>query len=66
LNASSDSGHQVRAVDQRQPLLGAEDDRLQPGRAQRLAARQPLAAVGRLPLSHQHQAEVRERREVPG
>jgi hypothetical protein len=57
-------GHQVRPVDQRQPLLGLELDRREPGAPQRGGARHPLAVDERLALADQDQREMGERRQV--
>ena len=58
--------HQVRAVDQREAFLGRQLDRREPGAAQRLAAVELLAAVGRAPLAAEHDGDVGERGEVAG
>ena len=58
------AGHEVRAVDQRQALLGLERDRLEPGLAQRLGAGQPAAADLGLALADQHERRMGERRQV--
>ncbi len=56
--------HDVRAIDERQPLLGAEDDGRQARAAERFAARQSLASVPRLAFAQQHQTQVRQGREI--
>jgi hypothetical protein len=60
------SGHEVGAVDERQALLGGQRQGLQPGPAQGVLAAQPLLLERGLALPHQHQPEVRQRRQVPG
>ena len=57
-------GHQVRAVDQGEPLLGGEHDGLEARARQRRRAGHPLAGELGLALADQHEREVRERREV--
>ena len=55
----------VGAVDQRQPLLGAEHDRLEAGGGERLAGRRDVAVASvDLALADQHQRAVGERRQV--
>ena len=56
--------HELRAVDQRQALLGDQPHRLEPGAPQRVAAGQQLALVPRLALADERQRQVRERREI--
>ena len=58
--------HELRAVDQREPFLRDEPDRLEPGALERLAAVEQLALEPRLALADERQREVRERREVAG
>ena len=62
----ADAGHELGAVVQRQPLLGLQPQGLQPRPPQRLAPGQDLAAHLRLPFAHQHQRQVRQRRQVAG
>ncbi len=56
----------LRAVQQRQPFLGREADRLQSGDLQRLRAGNSLPAVGRLALAQQHQCHVCQGGQVAG
>ena len=58
--------HQLRAVEDREPLLGPEDERLQPGLSERDARRHDLPAHLHLPAPDERQRQVRERREVTG
>jgi len=55
---------QLGAVDERQPLLRAERDGLQSGRRKRLVAGQAVALHPRFSFADEHEAEVREWREV--
>jgi hypothetical protein len=58
--------HAVGAVDQREPLLLGQDDRLDPGGGQRVGGGpQHPVGVAHLALTGQGQRAVRERREVP-
>ena len=60
-----DAGHQLRAVEQRQPLLGLQHERLEPGSRQDLAAAARAGAVdGRLALADEHERQVGQRGEV--
>ena len=61
-----DRGRDLGAVDQRQPFLGAEDERLQPEPGERVARRHPLAAEQDRALADQRGAEMGERREIAG
>ena len=60
----ADRRHHLRAVDQREPLGRLELQRVQPGRGERLRAAEAPPGVDRLPLSDQHQRQVRERGEI--
>ena len=57
-------GRHLGAVQQRQAFLGRQRERLQAGDFQRLAGRQPLAAMARAVLAQQQQGHVRQRRQV--
>ena len=56
--------HEVRAVDERQPLLGLERDGLQARAGQRGGPVQALAVELRLALADEHERDVRQRSEV--
>src|SRR5690242_9185535 len=56
--------HELRAVDQRQPLLRDQLHRLEPGPPQRLVAGEQLALVPGGAFADERQREVRERREI--
>ena len=57
--------HAVGAVDERQPLLLGEGDRGQAVRAQRVGGRLQFAVAGaHLPLPHDRERDVRQRREI--
>src|SRR5581483_7349542 len=58
--------HELRPVDEREPLLRLERHGLEAGPHERLAAGQPLACEPRLSLADERQREMRERREVAG
>jgi hypothetical protein len=61
----AERGHELRAVDEREPLLGLEHDRLETGLAQHTEAGPAHAvATDDLSLSDEHEREVRERREI--
>jgi hypothetical protein len=53
-------------ADQREPILGREDNRLQPGSGQRLAAGQHITPVFCFPLADERQGHMSERRQVGG
>ncbi len=55
---AGDGGHQLRAVDQGEALLGLERDRTQAHGGERLATGQPAAFVDALALADQSQREV--------
>ena len=57
-------GRELRAVDQRQPLLGRERHRREPRRRERRRAGHPLAADLGLAVAEHHRRHVGERREV--
>ena len=59
------SGHRLGAVQQRQALLGRQNQRLQARPAQRLASGHPLAFVKRLALADHHQRQMSQRRQIP-
>ncbi len=61
---AGDGGHQLRAVDQGQALLGLEGDRGKAGRCQGLAPGEPAALVEALALADQHQRQVGQRRQI--
>ena len=54
----------LRAVEQREPLLGHQLERFQARRGERVGARQHAPADARLALADQHRREMRERRQV--
>ena len=57
-------GHELRAVDQRQPFLRDQPHRLEPGALERVGAVEQLAVEPCPSLADERQREVRERREV--
>ena len=61
----ADSGQRLRSVEQREPFLTFEVQRVDRGAAQRLASGQPFSTIDRLALADRAQREVRERREIP-
>ena len=61
---SGQTGHQLRAVDQRQPFLSRQFDGLQSGQAEGLCCRHPLSCVPYFPFSQQGQSHVSEGGEV--
>ena len=60
----AERGHELRAVDQREPLLRREHDRLEADGGERVGARQPLSVDPGLALADERQRQVGERREV--
>ena len=60
----ADRGHELRPVDQREPLLRLQPHRLETDSLERDAAGQELALEPRLPLADERQREMRERCEV--
>ena len=58
--------HELRPVDQREPLLREEAHRLEAGARERVGAVEELALPPGLPLADERESQVRERREVPG
>ena len=60
----AERGHELRAVDEREPLLRLEPIGSSPTRASASRAGQELAVDPRLALADERQREVRERREV--
>jgi uracil-DNA glycosylase len=56
--------HELRPVDEREPFLRGEADRLEAGACKRRGAGKSLAADPRLALADERQCEMRERREV--
>ena len=61
----TDRRHQMRAVEQRQPLFRAERNGSNADRAKRVRPRQANATRrNRLPLTNQHEREMRERSEI--
>jgi hypothetical protein len=60
----ADPRHHLRAVVERQPLLGLQPQRLHAGLAKRLGAAHRLAAHLGPSLADQHQRQVRQRRQV--
>ena len=57
-------GHELRAVDQREPFLRLQPNRLEADGCERLGAAEQLAVDPRLALPDERQREMRERREV--
>ena len=57
-------GHELGAVDEREPLLRLQLHGLETDPRERVRARQPLAVDPRLPFADERQREMRERREV--
>ena len=57
-------GHELRAVDEREPLLAREPDRLQPDGAERSGPVQELPVDERLALPDERQRQVCERSEI--
>ena len=62
--AQGEGGGNLGAVQEREPFLGRQFQRLEARDLQRLAGGQDLAAVARLALAEQHHAHMGERREV--
>src|SRR3954447_16781903 len=58
--------HELRAVDEREPLLRREANWLEPDARERVSSREPVALDERLPLSDEGEREMRERCEIPG
>ena len=56
---AADRQHRLRPVDQRQPFLRREDDRLQSGAAQSFAARHNLPVQFGAALAHDDERDVR-------
>ena len=57
-------GRDLRAVDQRQPFLGGEHDRLQPGLGEAVARRHALAVEEDLAFADHRRRHMRQRREI--
>ena len=57
-------GHELRPVDEREPLLAGQPDRLEPDGTERGRAVQELPVDERLALPHQRERQVGERSEV--
>ena len=57
-------GGHLGAVDQREPLLGAELGGLEPGAREPFRRRQDLAADAHMADAEQHRGQMRERREI--
>ncbi|SVK54411.1 Uncharacterised protein [Acinetobacter baumannii] len=64
--AQRKGGGDLGAVQQRQALFRRQRQRFQTGLGQRFGRRQPLALMARLAFAQQHQAHVRQRRQVAG
>ncbi len=60
----AERGHELRAVHERQALLGLQPDRLEAGRRQRFGARKQAPVEPGLALANQRQRKVREWRQV--
>ncbi len=58
--------HELRPVDEREPLLRRQLHRLEPDPRERVRTREALAVDPGLSLAHERQRQVRERREVAG
>ena len=62
----AERGHELRAVDEREPLLGLEADGLEPDGVEGVRTRQPRAVEPRLALADEREREMGERGEVAG
>ena len=56
--------HELRAVDEREPLLGLERHRVEPDGGERVGAGKPLSVHARATLPDEGQGQMRERSEV--
>src|SRR5207302_7258657 len=57
-------GHEVRAIEDTERILGLQFDRLEPGGAQRVSALPPLPLDAYVALADQHEADMRRWGEV--
>ena len=57
--------HELRPVDQREPLLRRESDRLEPGGGERVLTGEEGPVEPRLPLADERKRQMRERCEIP-
>ena len=62
---ASQSGHDLRAVDQRQPFLGRQRSRRQLRPGERFGSRDGLVIFEELTFADQHQRQMRQRRQIP-
>ena len=60
----AERGHELRAVDERQPFLRREPDRLEPRGGERVRTVEQLALEPRPALPNQRKGEVRKRSEI--
>ncbi len=61
----ADGAHELRPVDEREPLLRLQADRLEAGARERVRPGEKLALVACRPLAHEGKREMGERREIP-
>ena len=57
--------HGLCSIQERETLFRFQDDRAQPGLAERFETRQPRAAVEHFAFTDQRQSKVRQRRQIP-